>query len=109
MTEIRVPGLGESVSEATVATWFVKPGEMVAADAMLCELETDKVTVEVRAPSAGVLSEIVAKEGETVAVNALLASALAYDPNVRCDHHDHAHGEGGHTCGEHGCGHHSCH
>lgn len=44
-----------------------------------------------------------------VAVNALLASALAYDPNVRCDHHDHAHGEGGHTCGEHGCGHHSCH
>ena len=43
------------------------------------------------------------------AVNALLASALAYDPNVRCDHHDHAHGEGGHTCGEHGCGHHGCH
>ena len=42
------------------------------------------------------------------AVNALLASALAYDPNVRCDHHDHAHGEGGHTCGEHGCGHHGC-
>ena len=43
------------------------------------------------------------------AVNALLASALPYDPNVRCDHHDHAHGEGGHTCGEHGCGHHGCH
>ena len=43
------------------------------------------------------------------AVNALLASALAYDPNVRCEHHDHAHGEGGHTCGEHGCGHHGCH
>ena len=43
------------------------------------------------------------------AVNALLASALADDPNVRCDHHDHAHGEGGHTCGEHGCGHHGCH
>ena len=43
------------------------------------------------------------------AVNALLASALAYDPNVHCDHHDHAHGEGGHTCGEHGCGHHGCH
>lgn len=77
MTEIRVPGLGESVSEATVATWFVKPGEMVVADAMLCELETDKVTVEVRAPSAGVLSEIVAKEGETVAVNALLAVLLS--------------------------------
>lgn len=77
MTEIRVPGLGESVSEATVATWFVKPGEMVVTDAMLCELETDKVTVEVRAPSAGVLSEIVAKEGETVAVNALLAVLLS--------------------------------
>ncbi|WP_330219258.1 biotin/lipoyl-containing protein, partial [Rhodobacter capsulatus] len=77
MTEIRVPGLGESVSEATVATWFVKPGEMVVADAMLCELETDKVTVEVRAPSAGVLSEVVVKEGETVAVNALLAVLLS--------------------------------
>ncbi len=43
------------------------------------------------------------------AVNALLAGTLGYNPNVRCDHHDHAHGEGGHTCGEHGCGHHGCH
>ena len=46
-TEIRVPTLGESVTEATVATWFKKPGDPVAADEMLCELETDKVTVEV--------------------------------------------------------------
>ena len=71
--EVRVPTLGESVSEATVASWFKKPGDMVAADEMLCELETDKVTVEVPAPAAGILGEIVAKEGETVGVNALLA------------------------------------
>ncbi len=71
--EVRVPTLGESVSEATIATWFKKPGDAVAADEMLCELETDKVTVEVPAPAAGVLSEIVAAEGDTVGVNALLA------------------------------------
>lgn len=71
--EVRVPTLGESVSEATVATWFKKPGDTVAADEMLCELETDKVTVEVPSPAAGVLAEIVAPEGETVGVNALLA------------------------------------
>lgn len=71
--EVRVPTLGESVSEATIATWFKKPGDAVAADEMLCELETDKVTVEVPAPAAGVLSEIIAAEGETVGVNALLA------------------------------------
>ncbi|RYG92727.1 2-oxoglutarate dehydrogenase complex dihydrolipoyllysine-residue succinyltransferase [Loktanella sp. IMCC34160] len=71
--EVRVPTLGESVTEATVATWFKKPGDAVAADEMLCELETDKVTVEVPAPAAGVLSEIVAAEGETVGVDALLA------------------------------------
>ncbi|RLL64412.1 2-oxoglutarate dehydrogenase complex dihydrolipoyllysine-residue succinyltransferase [Paenirhodobacter hankyongi] len=74
MAEVRVPTLGESVSEATVATWFKKPGDTVAADEMLCELETDKVTVEVPAPAAGVLAEIVAAEGETVGVNALLAT-----------------------------------
>ena len=73
MTEIRVPTLGESVTEATVATWFKKPGETVSTDEMICELETDKVTVEVPAPISGVLSEIIATEGETVAVNALLA------------------------------------
>ena len=73
-TEVRVPTLGESVTEATVATWFKKPGDTVAADEMLCELETDKVTVEVPAPAAGTLAEIVAKEGETVGVDALLAN-----------------------------------
>ena len=72
-TEVRVPTLGESVTEATVATWFKKAGDTVAADEMLCELETDKVTVEVPAPAAGTLADIVAAEGETVGVNALLA------------------------------------
>ena len=74
MTEVRVPTLGESVTEATVATWFKKPGDSVAIDEMLCELETDKVTVEVPSPMAGTLAEIVAKEGETVGVDALLAN-----------------------------------
>jgi 2-oxoglutarate dehydrogenase E2 component (dihydrolipoamide succinyltransferase) len=72
-TEVRVPTLGESVSEATVATWFRKPGDLVAVDEMLCELETDKVTVEVPAPAAGRLTEILAPEGTTVGANALLA------------------------------------
>ncbi|WP_027256411.1 2-oxoglutarate dehydrogenase complex dihydrolipoyllysine-residue succinyltransferase [Leisingera aquimarina] len=73
-TEVRVPTLGESVTEATVATWFKKPGDAVNADEMLCELETDKVTVEVPSPAAGTLGEIVAAEGETVGVDALLAT-----------------------------------
>ena len=73
-TEVRVPTLGESVTEATVATWFKKPGDAVAVDEMLCELETDKVTVEVPSPAAGTLAEIVAAEGATVGVDALLAS-----------------------------------
>src|SRR3982074_2001515 len=72
MTEIRVPTLGESVSEATIGRWFKKPGDAVAVDEPLVELETDKVTVEVPAPAAGVLSEIAAKDGDTVAVGALL-------------------------------------
>ena len=72
--EIRVPTLGESVTEATVATWFKKPGDAVAVDEMLCELETDKVTVEVPSPAAGTLGEIVAAEGATVGVDALLAT-----------------------------------
>ncbi|GAA0284791.1 2-oxoglutarate dehydrogenase complex dihydrolipoyllysine-residue succinyltransferase [Rhodovulum strictum] len=71
-----MPTLGESVTEATVATWFKKPGDAVAADEMLCELETDKVTVEVPAPTAGTLGEIVAPEGETVSVDALLATIV---------------------------------
>ena len=70
-TEVRVPALGESVSEATVATWFKKPGDAVAVDEMLCELETDKVTVEVPSPVAGKLAEIVAPEGETVTINVI--------------------------------------
>src|SRR5260370_11613928 len=72
MTEIRVPTLGESVTEATIGKWFKKPGDAVAVDEPLVELETDKVTIEVPAPAAGVLSEIAAKDGETVAVGALL-------------------------------------
>jgi 2-oxoglutarate dehydrogenase E2 component (dihydrolipoamide succinyltransferase) len=73
-SEVRVPTLGESVTEATVATWFKKPGDTVAVDEMLCELETDKVTVEVPSPVAGTLAEIIAAEGETVGVDALLAN-----------------------------------
>lgn len=72
-TEIRVPTLGESVTEATVATWFKAPGDNVAVDEMLCELETDKVTVEVPSSVEGILAEIIATEGSTVGVDALLA------------------------------------
>jgi 2-oxoglutarate dehydrogenase E2 component (dihydrolipoamide succinyltransferase) len=72
MTEIRVPTLGESVTEATIGRWFKKAGDAVAVDEPLVELETDKVTIEVPAPSAGVLGEIAAKDGDTVAVGALL-------------------------------------
>lgn len=73
-TEIRVPTLGESVTEATIGQWYKKVGDAVNADEPLVELETDKVTVEVPAPSSGVLSEIIAQEGETVEVGALLAA-----------------------------------
>src|SRR5690242_3630501 len=72
MTEIRVPALGESVTEATIGKWFKKPGEAVAVDEPLVELETDKVTIEVPAPAAGVLADIAAKDGDTVAVGAVL-------------------------------------
>ena len=72
MADIRVPTLGESVTEATVGKWFKHPGDAVAVDEPLVELETDKVTLEVPAPATGVLSEVAAKEGETVAVGALL-------------------------------------
>ncbi len=71
-TEIRVPTLGESVSEATIGKWFKKAGEAIKADEPIVELETDKVTVEVPAPAGGVLAEITAKEGDTVEVGALL-------------------------------------
>jgi 2-oxoglutarate dehydrogenase E2 component (dihydrolipoamide succinyltransferase) len=72
MAEIRVPALGESVTEATIGKWFKQPGDPVAVDEPLVELETDKVTIEVPAPAAGVLGDIAAKDGETVAVGALL-------------------------------------
>ena len=72
MAEIRVPALGESVTEATVGRWFKQPGDAVKADEPLVELETDKVTLEVPAPAAGVLSEAAVKAGDTVAVGALL-------------------------------------
>jgi 2-oxoglutarate dehydrogenase E2 component (dihydrolipoamide succinyltransferase) len=71
-TEIRVPTLGESVTEATIGQWYKEPGDAVAMDEPLVELETDKVTIEVPAPAAGSLSEISVKEGETVEVGALL-------------------------------------
>jgi 2-oxoglutarate dehydrogenase E2 component (dihydrolipoamide succinyltransferase) len=73
-TEIRVPTLGESVSEATIGRWFKKPGDPVKADEPVVELETDKVTLEVNAPAAGTLGDIVAKDGETVGPGALLGS-----------------------------------
>ena len=72
MADIRVPTLGESVTEATVGKWFKQPGDAVAVDEPLVELETDKVTLEVPAPAAGVLAGIAAKNGDTVAVGALL-------------------------------------
>src|SRR5437588_2109917 len=72
MAEIRVPTLGESVTEATIGKWFKQVGEAVAVDEPLVELETDKVTIEVPAPAAGVLADVAAKDGDTVAVGALL-------------------------------------
>ena len=75
--DIRVPTLGESVTEATIGKWFKKPGDAVKADEPLLELETDKVTLEVNAPAAGVLAEIIAKDGDTVGVGALLGSITA--------------------------------
>jgi 2-oxoglutarate dehydrogenase E2 component (dihydrolipoamide succinyltransferase) len=72
--EIKVPALGESVSEATIARWFKKPGEPVKVDEPLVELETDKVTIEVPAPSGGVLESISAQSGETVKVGAVLGA-----------------------------------
>src|SRR6516165_6293860 len=71
-TEIRVPTLGESVTEATIGRWFKQAGDPVAVDEPLVELETDKVTIEVPAPAAGVLAKIVAKDGDIVAPGAVL-------------------------------------
>jgi 2-oxoglutarate dehydrogenase E2 component (dihydrolipoamide succinyltransferase) len=76
-TAIKVPTLGESVTEATVAKWFKNVGDAVSADEAIAELETDKVTVEVYAPVAGVMSDILVKQGESVAVGAVLGNVLA--------------------------------
>ncbi len=76
-TEIRVPTLGESVTEATIGKWFKKVGDAIAADEPIVELETDKVTIEVPAPAAGTLAEIAANEGETVGVGALIGTITA--------------------------------
>jgi 2-oxoglutarate dehydrogenase E2 component (dihydrolipoamide succinyltransferase) len=95
MAEIRVPTLGESVTEATIGKWFKKPGDAVAVDEPLVELETDKVTIEVPAPAAGVLSDIAAKDGDTVAVGAVLgqikegagaAAAMPAEPAPKASH-----------------------
>src|SRR5215510_2092692 len=72
--EIKVPALGESVTEATVGQWFKKPGDAVNADEPLVELETDKVTVEVPAPVAGVLTDIKVEQGATVGIGSVLGS-----------------------------------
>ena len=72
--EIRVPTLGESVVEATIAKWLKQEGDRVSADDVVVELETDKVNVEVNAPAAGVLEHIARREGDTVGVNELLAT-----------------------------------
>jgi 2-oxoglutarate dehydrogenase E2 component (dihydrolipoamide succinyltransferase) len=77
LTEIRVPTLGESISEATVGKWFKQRGDTVKADEPLVELETDKVTLEVNAPAAGVLTEISVETGQTVAIGALLGGLTA--------------------------------
>ena len=74
--EIRVPALGESVTEATVGQWFKKEGEAINADEPLVELETDKVTIEVPAPSSGTLSEISVNEGDTVEIGAVLGAII---------------------------------
>ena len=73
MIELKVPTLGESVTEATVGTWFKKAGDKIAVDEMICELETDKVTIEVPSTISGVVSKIMVKEGETVGLDAILA------------------------------------
>ncbi|MEQ1711144.1 MAG: biotin/lipoyl-containing protein, partial [Hyphomicrobium sp.] len=72
--EIKVPTLGESVTEATVGQWFKKLGDQVTVDEPLVELETDKVTVEVPAPASGVLTDIMVEKGKTVAIGALLGA-----------------------------------
>ncbi|MCJ2188762.1 biotin/lipoyl-containing protein, partial [Novosphingobium beihaiensis] len=73
-TEVKVPTLGESVSEATIGQWLKQPGEPVAADEPIASLETDKVAIDVMAPHAGVMGQQLAAEGDTVTVDALIAT-----------------------------------
>ena len=87
MTDIVVPTLGESITEATVAKWYKKPGDTVAQDEPLVELETDKVAVEVNAPAAGVLGELQVNEGETVQVGAVIGSIGAGDLRSQLERH----------------------
>ena len=95
-TEIRVPTLGESVTEATISQWFKQKGEAVAEDEPLVELETDKVTIEVPAPAAGVIESIDVGDGETVEVGALLgAIAEGAAPSAPADRADGACGRAG--------------
>src|SRR6476619_5634835 len=82
-TEIRVPTLGESVTEATVGQWYKQAGDAVTADEPLVELETDKVTVEVPAPASGVLSEIVVEAGDTFAVGSVLGAIAEGDGKAK--------------------------
>src|SRR6476660_1927610 len=72
-TDVQVPALGESITEGTLAQWLKKPGEAVAADEPIASLETDKVSVDVPSPVAGVFAEAVVNEGDTVAVGAVIA------------------------------------
>src|SRR6476619_8238522 len=78
-TDVQVPTLGESITEGTLAQWLKKPGDAVAADEPIASLETDKVSVEVPSPVAGVLTEQMVNEGDTVAVGAVIARI---DPNA---------------------------
>ena len=96
-TEVRVPPLGESVTEVTVATWFKQPGEMIVAEEPLVELETDKVTQELPAPVGGVMTEAAANVGDTLEIGALLcvidesASAVASAPPEKIEQIGRAH------------------
>src|SRR3954471_14528844 len=72
-TDVEVPALGESITEGTLAQWLKKPGDAIAADEPIAALETDKVSVEVPSPVAGILTEQLAQEGDTVAVGAVIA------------------------------------
>ena len=71
--DIKVPAMGESVTEGTLANWLVKPGQAVKQDDPIAEIETDKVAIEVPAPAAGVITEQLVKEGETVSIGKVIA------------------------------------